>query len=248
MALFTDGEVSSIEDLRAHDTQLQDVANVEGIDVTRKLQLAQEEIAAEVAMLLARGARFTAPIDSGRVVVTPPLRLWHTYLALEMVYRDAYRSQLNDRYAGKRDEYHGMVKWAYEKVLQTGLGMASDPVKRAASPHLKTKSGALPDGTYYVAASWTNATGAEGAASTPSTIQTAGSSFAATAGAAPANAKGWNVYAGTTPLTLTLQNDMPLGVADTWAQPDTLSTNGQAAGTGQLPDYLLPVPRLILRG
>ncbi len=50
--------------------------------------------------------------DPGRVVVTPPLKLWHMFLSLEMVYRDAYNSQLNDRYAGKRDEFHGMVKWA----------------------------------------------------------------------------------------------------------------------------------------
>ena len=107
MALFTDGEVSSIEDLRGYDTQLLDVANVEGIDVTRKLQLAQEEIATEVTTLLGRlrlPGWLNAPPDPGRVVVTPPLRLWHSYLALEMVYRDAYHSQLNDRYAAKRDE------------------------------------------------------------------------------------------------------------------------------------------------
>ena len=104
MALFTDGEVSTIEDLRGYDTQLLDVANIEGIDVTRKLQLAQDEISVELATLLARAARFTVPLDPGRVVVTTPLKLWHTFLALELVYRDAYGSQLNDRYAGKRDE------------------------------------------------------------------------------------------------------------------------------------------------
>ena len=44
MALFTDGPVSSIDDLAAQDTQLLDVANAEGIDVTRKLGLAQDEL------------------------------------------------------------------------------------------------------------------------------------------------------------------------------------------------------------
>ena len=43
---------------------------------------------------------------SRQVVVTPPLKLWHTFRTLEMVYGDAYNSQLNDRYAGKRDEFH----------------------------------------------------------------------------------------------------------------------------------------------
>ena len=42
MALFTDGPISSIEDLRGHDTQIVEIANVEGIDVTKKLALAQE--------------------------------------------------------------------------------------------------------------------------------------------------------------------------------------------------------------
>ncbi|MCU1235360.1 MAG: hypothetical protein JWP63_3327 [Candidatus Solibacter sp.] len=245
MALFTDGEVSSIEDLRGHDTQLLEVANVEGIDVTRKLQLAQEEIAAEVTTLL---GRLNYPPAASRVVVTPTLKLWHTYLTLEMVYRDAYRSQLNDRYAGKRDEFHGMVKWAYDKVIQTGLGMSYDPVARAASPHVLPVSGGLPDGSYFVAATWTNAAGSEGAVSTPVTIEIAGSSFAVTPGAAPPNAKGWNVYAGTGPEALTLQNDTPLGLDRAWPQPNTIANGGHSAGSGQSPDYLLPVPRTILRG
>ena len=44
----------SIEDLRGHDTQLLNVATVEGIDVTRKLALAQEELGVEVTGLLGR--------------------------------------------------------------------------------------------------------------------------------------------------------------------------------------------------
>jgi hypothetical protein len=35
MALFTDGTITSIEELAGHDTQLLAVANVEGIDVSR---------------------------------------------------------------------------------------------------------------------------------------------------------------------------------------------------------------------
>ena len=46
------------------------------------------------------------PAGCENVVVTPALKLWHTYRALEMVYGDAYNSQLNDRYAGKRDQFH----------------------------------------------------------------------------------------------------------------------------------------------
>ena len=50
----------------------------------------------ELAELLQRASGF----DLSHVVVTPPVRLWHTYRTLENVYREAYNSQLNDRYAG----------------------------------------------------------------------------------------------------------------------------------------------------
>jgi hypothetical protein len=79
-------------------------------------------------------------------------------------------------------------------------------------------------------------------------IEVAGGSFEVQAGAVPANVKGWNVYVGTTPQRLTRQNDSPLGVDVPWTQPNALAADGRLAGSGQLPDYLLPVPRAIQRG
>src|SRR6476469_5312236 len=108
MALFTDGAVANIEALKGHDTQLLNVATVEDIDVTRKLALAHEEISVELAGLLEQAMQsglLAAPPSIDHVVVTTPLKLWHVFRTLEMVYRDAFNSQLNDRYAGKRDEY-----------------------------------------------------------------------------------------------------------------------------------------------
>jgi hypothetical protein len=250
MALFTDGAISSIEDLRGYDTQLLNVATVEGIDVTRKLALAQEEISLEVAGLLGSTGQLGwlyAPPVIEQVVVTPPLKLWHIFRTLEMVYRDAYNSQLNDRYAGKRDEYHEMVKWAYEQVIQGGLGIATDPVPQAATPEVAQAAGGLADGGYYVAVAWTNSAGEEGGSSIPATIQVSGSSFAVQT-TAPANVKGWNVYCGTDTATMTMQNGQPLAPRQTWVQPDTLTTTGRLAGTGQSPSYRLPVPRTIQRG
>ena len=143
MALFTDGAIASIEDLRGHDTQLLNVATVEGIDVTRKLALAQEELGVEVAGLLGRrcSGQLSAPPAIEQVVVTPPLKLWHIFRTLEMFYRDAYNSQLNDRYAGKRDEYREMAKWAHDQVMQSGLGIAADPVEQAATPEVQAGGG-----------------------------------------------------------------------------------------------------------
>ena len=88
--------------------------------MTRKLALAQEELGLELETLLSQLRTplllggLNAPPAVDQVVVTPPLKLWHTFRTLEMVYGDAYNSQLNDRYAGKRDQFHERAKWAYE--------------------------------------------------------------------------------------------------------------------------------------
>ena len=254
MALFNDGPASSIEDLLGHDSQLLDVAKTEGIDVTRKLELAHGEIGMDLGILLTRlnvavdiGVLISGPgID--HVVVTPPLKLWHTFRTLELVYRDAYNSQLNDRYAGKRDEFHEMAAWAYEKLIQSGIGIAQDPIARAAAPMVTAAAGALANGTYYVATAWTNRLGEEGANSLPVKVDTSGNTFAVQCATAPANARGWNVYAGTSPGTLVMQNVTPLQVNQTWTQPIALITAGRQAGAGQAPNYMRQSPRILQRG
>ena len=254
MALFIDGPASTIEDLQGHDTQLLEVAHVEGIDVTRKLALALEEISMELRVMM---ARLNGPIDLGvtttvpsldHVVVTPPLKLWHTFRTLEMVYRDAYNSQLNDRYAGKRDEYHELAQWAYEKVIQSGIGMSQDPLPQAAAPVLEAAPGAVADGEYFVATAWTNGAGEEGAPSMPAAITISGSTFLVRPAAAPANARGWNVFAGSSPNVLVLQNAPVLTLNQTWTQPNPVAATGRAAGTGQAPNYMRPAPRMLQRG
>src|SRR5471030_3456545 len=151
MALFMDGSVSSMDDLTAQDSQLLDTASVENIDVTRKLALAQDELGLDLDTLLTRLSYteqpfwYTSPPKISTVVVTPPLKMWHTFRALEMVYADAYNSQLNDRYAGNRDQFHTRAQWAYGKLAEAGIGIASDPIPRAATPNVTTVSGALPD-------------------------------------------------------------------------------------------------------
>jgi hypothetical protein len=183
MALFTDGPVSSIEDLTAQDSQLLDVASTEGIDIAQKLELAQEDVGMELTVLLSKLSFadqpfWMAPLPSlGSVAVTPALKRWHTYLALEMVYRDAYNSQLNDRYAGKRDQFHQMAQWACEKLVQTGVGLVLRPVPKAATPQVTAIPGALADGTYYVSMAWVSACGEEGASATPAAITIAASTL-----------------------------------------------------------------------
>ncbi len=252
MALFTDGPISSIDDLAARDSQLLSVASVEGIDVTQKIKLAQDEIELEIKTLLkgaSHGYWCAGDPDLGPVVVTPALKMWHALRSLELVYGDAFNSQLNDRYAGKRDQFHEMAKGAYEKLVDTGLGIAACPVAQASAPTAATSSGvALPDGTYFVTTGWVNAQGEEGACAVPTTLTTSTCTLAVKAGAPPANAAGWNVYVGWGPDELYRQNVAAIDPGATWLQPPVVGTSGAAPGTGQSPTYWKPVPRILQRG
>ena len=254
MALFTDGLVSGLEDLTAQDTQLGSVANVEGIDVTQKLRLAQDELALELGSMLDSSGSAEQVLWRGgvpgieSVVITPALKLWHTYRALEMVYRDAYSNQLNDRYRAKRDQFAERAKWAVEKLMQAGIGIASRPMPRASAPTVTGTPGSLPDGTYYVATSWTSSDGEEGASSTAVTIACEASTLVAQQAKAPATAVGWNVYVGPGPELMTRQNAAPIAIGQTWMQANSLTSDGTSPGPGQAVSYYKATPRMMWRG
>jgi hypothetical protein len=254
MPLFTDGPISSILDMTAQDSQLPTVASVEGIDVTQKLFIAQDQLAMDLEIALSRFAFadrllwVTPQATLENVVVTPPLKLWHTARSLELVYSDAYNSQLNDRYAGKRDQFHALAKWAYERLIEIGAGIATHPIQRAQMPTVIAFPGALLDGEYYVTVTWVNAGGEEGAAATETSITTTSSTFLVEPANAPAAAAGWNAYAGTAPATMYRQNTYLLAVGQTWEQPAALTSIGSLPGRGQKPTYLQPLPRVMQRG
>src|ERR1019366_5072704 len=216
---------------------------VEGIDVTQKLALAQDQLALELTTLLDRMSfvsqvYWLAPPPSlSSVVVTPALRLWHTFRSLELVYADAFASQLNDRYAARRDQFHDRAKQACDQLAAAGIGIATMALPQAA-PCVVAAAGSLPDNTYYVTMSWTNSTNEEGAPAVTSPITTSQSTPLVPPVAPPANAAGWNVYAGTDPDGLELQNSSPIGVGQTWLQPNTVTTGGRGPGRGQSPTYL----------
>jgi hypothetical protein len=254
MPLFTDGPISSIEDLTAQDSQLPTVASVEGIDVTQKIAIAQDQVAMDLQIAFNRHGSmdqlfWLAPQSMlDRVVVTPPLKLWHTARSLELVYSDAYNSQLNDRYAGKRDQFHALAKWAYEKLIAIGAGIAAQPIPRAKTPALTAFPGALADGMYYVTMAWVNAAGEEGAAATETTICTTSSTFLVGPATAPPAAVGWNVYAGVSPDGMFGQNTSLSILGQTWEQPAVLVQAGTLPGRGQKPTYLQALPRVLQRG
>jgi hypothetical protein len=253
MALFTDGPAVSITDLTDEDSGLLTTAQVVGINVTTKLRLAMAELRSDLeAWLLRSGsATQTAPAGIGQVVATAELARWEKMQALAMVYRDAYFSELTDRYQGKWDEYTKLTRYARDQFATAGIGLVNDPVPVADLPVLGTETvtSAQAGGMFYAAVAWVNAEGQEGAASASSSIVVpAGSVMTAMAENAPLNAVGFNIYVGTVPAMMTLQTaaPLPVGTAFTYI-PGAFSSN-QVAGTGQTPDYVKALPRTMLRG
>jgi hypothetical protein len=254
MALFTDG-ISTIQDLTGQDSSLLATAQTENIDLSQKLTLAQQDLGIELTTFLQSSNTYDwqfwlqPETQLNNIVVTPPLQLWHVFHTLTLVYQDAYFNQLNDRYKGKRDQFQQLSKWAMDKLIQTGVGIACDPISQAASPQLTSIPGGQPAMTYYASVSWLNVEGEEGQASNPSTLAVAaGDVLVAQPVTQPSNATAWNAYVGLSPTAMTLQNTSPMALDQVWVQAGPVSTLGQAPGSGQAPDYLRPLPRLIQRG
>ena len=254
MALFTDGLISSLEDLVAYDSQLLNVATVEQIDVTSKLASAQEDVGLQLATFLNRlhfveqPGWMTKPPRLNDIVVTGALKLWHIYRTLEMVYGDAFSSQLNDRYAAKQSQFHGAAQQACERLIQIGVGVASHPVPQAKPPEVIAVPGRLPDGTYYVTMTWLNSIGEAGASAVPTAVTLSAGTFQVMPAAAPRVATSWNVFAGRGPEDMYQQNSSVIPAGNLWVQTTALSQRGERPGRGQEPNYLKQIPRVSPRG
>jgi hypothetical protein len=243
MALFTDGPIATTDDLVGYDSAVLSVASTEGIDVTKKLSLAMDELALELSIFL--------PNSDGlsNVAVTPAITMWHTYRALELVYRDAYQNQLNDRYAGKRDQFAALVKRAFENLMAAGIGIIANPIAKAGPAELTYLPGEQPGATYYACMSWTSEQGEEGAAGELRAVSVPGDNVLSVRGVIPPpNAKGWNVFVGLSPDTLVQQNLSPLSPGQPWIQQDAVSTDGRAPSNGQTASYLRKVTHILNRG
>jgi hypothetical protein len=258
MPLLQDGTISTIGDLVKYDSNLLDISNTEGINLTSKLESAKEEISVDLDGLFDQAQRTLwaiagpARLELRHVVVTPALRLWHTFHTLSLTYRDAYYSQLNDRFQGRWKEYKAQASWARERLLQTGVGIVTDPIVRAEAPTLTATPGPETGGTFYISLSFLNAAGEEGDASTAASITVSdGNLILIEPVHAPENAVGWNVFAGVSPEMMLLQNEEPLGTSDPYyyaasAGPGVMPA--RTPGTGQSPNFLRALPRLLQRG
>jgi hypothetical protein len=260
MALFNDGPISTAADLQQYENSILTVASTENIDLADKLTLAQQDLANEVVLFLLRRpnrsdyslwAGSSGPLNSrnvSNVVVTDPLREWHVHKTLALVYRDAYNNQLNNRYQGKWAEYEVLAKRSARTYFQIGVGLVANPVPQASVPTLATVAGTAAGGTFYVAVTWLNATGEEGAPSQFAQLSTSdGQQLLVAVGNPPQNTTTWNVYVGTSPITLMLQNAEPLAPSAGWTMTSALNA-GVTLPAGQLPTWFAVDHRVIERG
>lgn len=249
MALLMDVPGVGPEELAAHDGSLLETAAAEGIDLGKKVLLARDEIALELTAML----RQATPPPAGRdplagVVVTPALRLWLVFRSLELVYREICNRQVNDRYQGKWKEHRELAKWAARLLGEIGIGTVINPIAQARAVETTRVAGELASGVYYLRSAWTNADGDEGAAGPETAVEAeGGDGLLVTAGPPPAMAAGWNLYAGTDPSKLVLQNNSPVAATESYTVA-TLVSGTRGPGEGQAPQQYHHVRGVMQRG
>lgn len=254
MALFVDGPICTIDDLTDEDSGLLDVAQAAGINVTTKIRLGQGEIAGDLQLWLSKPRRQSEALWSPlprmeQIVATPALKRWGTMHALGLVYRDAFFSQLVDRYQAKWQAYTKAARDARESFIAGGLALASDPVVRAQSPILATLPAPQSGGTFYASVAWVNQAGQEGDASEAASLTVPDGSVMTVRGSGwPANATAMRVYAGASISAMVLQNSVDLPVDATYTYIPGQVIHARLPGAGQTADVIRQLARVLLRG
>ena len=255
MALFTDGPINGIQDMQDFENGILDVASIEGIDVTVKMALTQDQLGTQILFLLLRYplrdfwwmTRRAKGVSD--VVVTPELKRWHVLKSLAAVYADAFHSQLNDRYAARRAAYEELANEARRDYFAAGVGLVANPVGKPAVATVSAVPGLLAGAEYFVRVAWVNAAGQEGAPSESAPFTTTHGSQLTVAVTNPAaNVTGWAVYVGTTTIAIARQNSAPLVLGQPWTLPPWGLVTGAAAGTGQGPERFVVDDRVLQRG
>jgi hypothetical protein len=254
--LLTDGNPNNTEDLLVYESAILGVASTEAIDLNAKLGLATEEISEDVLDVLLDHTRAFDPQSTMRrtrgvsdVVVTPQLMRWHALHTLEVVYRDAFNNQLNDRYQAKCVEYRELSRNARDRTYHFGIGLVSIPLPQAQCPAFSFVAGFVPATMYYVQVSWISASGQVGAPSDQTTYETPADGLAVvTAVNPPAAATGFNVYMGLTPDTVTLQNSTAVAVGAGFTLSSSGLVTGMPPGSGQTADVYVVGGPVLRRG
>lgn len=259
MALFTDADIVTLDDLLPFETGLVQVASSHGINVDTKIALATNAISDRLMLwLFSVGASDPQWLNRrliglSTVVVTPTLQRWLCFDSLSRFFAEAYNVQLNTRFQGKWTEYKTAAQNAAEMVFMSGLGVVYKPLPKPAIPSVAIEGAAVGPPALFVQTSWVDSHGDESALSPVNGVILDGAStivVAMSEGAldAPSAAVGWNVYAGTDETYITRQNNTPLAIGSSWDLPVTGLVEGIQPGNGQHPDFYMQLSRQILRG
>ena len=259
MALFTDADVVTLDDLLEFETTLVQTASSHGINVDTKIKLATDAISDNLMLWLLRAGASDPQylnrrlIGLSSVVVTPVLHRWLCFESLSRFFSEAYNVQLNTRFQGKWTEYQNEAADASELVFMSGLGIVYSPLPKPALPLISIQEGSAPALAMFVQTSWVDSHGNESAVSPVNGVILNGGSSIAVAMAegavnVPQPAVGWNVYAGSSDNDLTRQNMAALPIGSTWQLPASGLIDGPDASQGQQPNYYITLPRLSQRG
>jgi hypothetical protein len=249
--LFTDGNPADSQVLQGYEAAILDVASTQGIDLAVKLELAGEQLGDEIESrirLRGNGWPGSAPtLDC--VVVTSGLRRWHAMQSLELIYRDAYYQDLNDRYKAKWQMYKTLRTEARDMCFAAGIGFVGSPVSKGPKLGSSMSMGTGPNGFLFARATWVNESGIEGAGGPLLSIEVpTGSVATVSIVEKPEAGFRWNIYAGRSEDDLHLQNRTALDPSTLWVADGPLGENGPVVSSGQPADYWVVENRRIPRG
>lgn len=257
MALFTDANVVTLDDLLEYENALAEVSSSHNIDVDKKINLAVASVGDKLLLWL----RKMGPADPqwlqrqqlglSTVVVTSTLQRWLCFDSLTRFFAEAYNVQLNTRFQGKFTEYQRLAEDAASMVFASGLGLVYAPLPAPALPMVTLSAGTVTAEAIFVQTAWTDKDGNEGALSPVNGVivnNASTISVAMTETTAPAAAIGWNLYASTRADTLTRQNRSPLPAGTNWQLPLAGLIVGEKPINGQQPNVNLTLARELQRG
>ena len=259
MALFTDADVITLDDLLEFETGLVQIASSHGINVDTKIALARNAVSDRLLLwLLSVGASDPQWLNRriiglSTVVVTPTLQRWLCFDSLSRFFAEAYNVQLNTRFESKWTEYNTAAKDACEMVFMSGIGIVYAALPKPAMPLVAVEDGTVSPQAMFIQTAWVDSHGNESGLSPVNGVILDGSSsvvIAMSEGAigAPPAAAGWNLYASATDAGMSRQNGAPVGIGLTWELPTTGLVDGARPGIGQRPEFYISLSRQILRG
>lgn len=259
MALFTDSDIVSLDDLLQYENSLVQISSSHSIDVSTKINLSIGAIGDKLMLwLLKIGASDPQWVNRrllglSTVVVTPVLHRWLCFDSLSRFFAEAYNVQLNTRFQGKWTEYQQQASEAADMVFMSGIGIVYNALPQPAMPSASFVSATPPADALFVQTAWVDSQGDEGALSPVNGLivnntSTVTVSMAEGTQSVPSAASGWNLYAGTTSNDLTRQNNAPLVIGTTFSMTALGVIEGPQPVDGQQPNFYITLSRQIQRG